>query len=1054
MMTFGHASVLIMNRHAGTRISGAGSKLLGVLRRCPRNRRPPMAASSSSEKDDSDTASAESTGARLGLVASAMPQALQQWLASLRHRAQGKARRSLSRIPDPAVDWTSLNMSTSLDDSWDREENTKGCQAMYCIKQRQRQEEVLERMTECCVPLPCVRFDPGHGAFLKYVHRRLCIGRKGVGLIIARRRQGDGGASPPMGVCGFHAAPGRRIYFHEDLLGMVCQYKHAHNNKAFVLALHSTIGDSNSVHEYFTADARFDLAWQLSVTRLERALLLPDEELASLLIAVYVGVHARPALESYVHDNHLLNSEIVCHDGTYKFLRTLRQNKAPRIVPPTPSVSIDGSVAQTRAQLPDSTGKAAPAQRSAKRAKLTPGGQLQSMYTRDGATKNTNFQLTLSSDGRLLGFHAFAGETRYSQCCAHFEVLRQRCRAVLRTFGYPRTLMGVKTLLQRTQPFGALTDGFPTGGLTLSACMFALGVYGSFASPDTADADSGEHLLQLFHIVKNGNDDALRRQVVHVRTPSFVTAVWEGQHSPAVANMLMPLLRTDQWPPASVIVEPLYGLDWRHPVWTHRKEHLSKRHPLHQAFGNMYENLLMYLAAPPWEPDLEASCNMDSCVMWRIPDDVTHEIENMTSGRLMNRPALWFGKVSGWRHVWAMWEHNQLSVLVSFMHVLPQSLLVQTMYQVNKRFHRVHGDYMPRRSTQLVYADSHQQFFEDQLRAYERLARQAPARSASDRRPPRSDLDLSAGQQYPLLTEASAGFTSRLLTQYTRLVAARKIHYFVQRTYLRGRQSGTIRLENTAMLVSQKRPRKVTRRGLYTCQAQCILLFQQQFESDWAVVSSRRVKDGHLQVSHQPMNWDRDSIRRALDSLSNRQAMLGLNPIKLPLHVYFSMAKKFAAAKLQQDTGHRRSLNRNAVGLDRPVIHVSEDSIFASSHWCEFASSEELQYVAQTIDGNTVAPKQVQSCFAKARPQARPDLPRAVQVTFPAGTRAHVCVQKHRTLCGQPLYGGRLLRAAVGTALPTCARCITSNTPWLLPQNEAEQLAAAVSATATSSIAD
>ena len=93
-------------------------------------------------------------------------------------------------------------------------------------------------------------------------------------------------------------------------------------------------------------------------------------------------------------------------------------------------------------------------------------------------------------------------------------------------------------------------------------------------------------------------------------------------------------------------------------------------------------------------------------------------------------------------------------------------------------------------------------------------------------------MSLAAGKIAPLLTEAAIGFASRLLQQYDRLVAARKIHYITQKCYLRGKQSGTIRLENTAMLLSQKRPRKQTRRGLYPCQSQCILLFQQQFESD------------------------------------------------------------------------------------------------------------------------------------------------------------------------------------------------------------------------------
>ena len=101
------------------------------------------------------------------------------------------------------------------------------------------------------------------------IHRRLCVGRKGVGVLIARRRQGVASADPPMAACGFYGAPGRHVYFHEDLLDLVSQYKHSHNDTACVLPLHATIGDTNSLPEYFAADCRFAVAWNFPVLCLE-----------------------------------------------------------------------------------------------------------------------------------------------------------------------------------------------------------------------------------------------------------------------------------------------------------------------------------------------------------------------------------------------------------------------------------------------------------------------------------------------------------------------------------------------------------------------------------------------------------------------------------------------------------------------------------------------------------------------------------------------------------------------------------------------------------------
>ena len=288
--------------------------------------------------------------------------------------------------------------------------------------------------------------------------------------------------------------------------------------------------------------------------------------------------------------------------------------------------------------------------------------------------------------------------------------------------------------------------------------------------------------------------------------PNFLTAVRGGHLSHKAAHLLVPLLETKVWPSAAIVNEPLLGIDWRHPVWTHRREHLSKRHPWSLAFGNMYESLVQNLAAPPWTPDLTADCHWPSCFVWRVPDEVTREIRSFSGASMPARPSMWFGKSWSWRLVWEMWEHNQLTVLVSFMHMLPQTPLLQAMRQAQKRLQRFHGDYVPRRATQLVYAEEHRQFFSDQNSAYERLLQLAPtyAHAQGARQKPRSDLSLGAGKQAPLLTEAAAGFAARLLQQYDRLVVARHIHYFVQRCHLRGKQSGTIRLENTAMLLSQK----------------------------------------------------------------------------------------------------------------------------------------------------------------------------------------------------------------------------------------------------------
>lgn len=396
-----------------------------------------------------------------------------------------------------------------------------------------------------------------------------------------------------------------------------------------------------------------------------------------------------------------------------------------------------------------------------------------------------------------------------------------------------------------------------------------------------------------------------------------------------------------------------------------------------------------------------------------------------------------------------MWENNHQTVLVSFMAVLPQSLLLQTMHHVKKRFHWFHRDYAQRKATQLVYATAHKQFFVDQLHAYERLVRRAPPRAGNARQTPRSDFRVAESQRLPLLTEAAAGFAPRLLSQYDRLVAARKIHYFIQKCHSRGRQSGTIRLENTAMLLSQKRPRRQTRRSLYTCQSQCILLFQQQFESDWAVVSSRRMKDGHLQVSHQKETWAAGAITNVLAGLEQRAHILGLSPVCLPLHVYFAVARRYAASKLHDAVDVQlRVQDSGALGAPDPASDASDASVFASACWSEFASAEELKFVAETIDGATVSCKHVEALVSHNEPAPRTDLPRAVSVRFPSGQHSHVCVEAHRTLCGQRIQHGRPLSADVGSVLPTCSRCLTSGTPWVLPGSEARELATLVSAMA------
>ena len=618
---------------------------------------------SAAESEGASSSESGSSAESLGHATHGLPRVVLKWLSKLRRRAANKTEQSLLSIPSSSIDLAGLRLAHTLDAPWDRSQHAIASQHLYSMKQRQRTDAVLREMTALTTPLKCVRFDEGNGAIMKYYHNRVCVGRKGVGLVVARRRKGDAMQSPPMADFGFHEAPGRRLCSHEGLFDLVNIYKHTHNALGFVLALHSALGEANGIEDYFGDDKRFMLPWVVHISRLERNLLLPDEELASLLVAVYVGAQARPALESYVEDNHMLNSEVVCHDGTYKFMRTFRE--ATNAAAPRPAN------ASTRPSP------------SLKRPRRTPGGQAATIYTRSSAAKNTNFQLALSSDGRLLGFHAFAGETRYSQCCAHFEVLRRRCKSVLLMFPQPTTLFGVRVLIERTNPFGVLTDGFPPGGIFLATYMFMAGIESSFTR---AMGPVAEHapFAPAYQSRQAPPIEApiLGHEPVKLEEDSFVAAIQRGDASPLVAEKLTAVFLSPQQTGASFDAGPIMGTDWRHPVWTHRTEHLTKRHPLRVAFGNMFEHMLKNLAAPPWQPDLRSDFSEDTSLVWRLPEDVASELLCEDGASKSGAPESWYGRVWGWARVWAMWKQNELRVAVAFLPILPQSLFLAIIRKI------------------------------------------------------------------------------------------------------------------------------------------------------------------------------------------------------------------------------------------------------------------------------------------------------------------------------------------------------------------------------------
>ena len=83
-----------------------------------------------------------------------------------------------------------LAVATTIDALWDREQHTTACQALYAMKQSQRQYQLLTGMTARVIAMPCVRYDAGPGSSVKYIHRRMCVGRKGAGRADESIRRG------------------------------------------------------------------------------------------------------------------------------------------------------------------------------------------------------------------------------------------------------------------------------------------------------------------------------------------------------------------------------------------------------------------------------------------------------------------------------------------------------------------------------------------------------------------------------------------------------------------------------------------------------------------------------------------------------------------------------------------------------------------------------------------------------------------------------------------------------------------------------------------------
>ena len=104
--------------------------------------------------------------------------------------------------------------------------------------------------------------------------------------------------------------------------------------------------------------------------------------------------------------------------------------------------------------------------------------------------------------------------------------------------------------------------------------------------------------------------------------------------------------------------------------------------------------------------------------------------------------------------------------------------------------------------------------------------------------------------------------------------------------------------------------------------------------------------------------------------------------------VEFQAAARVAADECQQS----RARSSVSVASRDPPSRELNARIFASQHWAEFASTGELQFVAETMGGTPVSSTYVRSLLQENRAHLRTDVPRAVPITFPVGKHSHVCV--------------------------------------------------------------
>ena len=956
-------------------------------------------SSASSGLDAGDSVAGDSED--MGDAFAHLPKKLAAWLRKLQWRAHRKVCQSFALASGGAATQSSqASDCISLDEPYYAGTQTVINQLLHIRMQYNIMDTNL-RSQAATTKIPLILFhESSQSNWKKYFNLRLLYSTHGVAVLLCRKVLGRSSV-PDLSQHGYFPASGRSCC-NVDLLRLMSSYHHIPNMKMLQNAVHSAMRMGNPVTliDSFARERENFTIKELAITTMELNLILPSEDVCSLLMALWTSVHVVPRLRLRVEQAIRFNSDVVFHDGTFKFMRFV-QGQADK---PSGAAAAAPGVSSTDAAPRKAAGRC-----------RTPGGQVMQLKK---SGRGADLQLTLSTDGRLLGFGAYRGETKYSYFCQHSELLRQRLLSIFQRCGSPNALStaALRNLIARVSPFGVIMDGFPDGGIRLSEFVFADGIWNSFATERSSDGVAPHGMLPQA-------PTAPAAPPVVLRDGSFLANVMAGASLPACLSSLGNQETGDL--PLDLKFGSIIGLDWRHPIWAFRKK-LNMRHPSSYRVALLLEGMVRFWAVPPWLGDYDAVG--PAALVPRVGDfDGVQPLEFVDL------------RTWGSRSVYRLWALSPLAFKLAAARHIPAQLLRRLAHQLERRFE---GASLPQLSYAMVVFPDDNAIFKDQVDALEKFALSISDRYPAARNVPRSDHGSKAVPSKESLFLDSS-WADSLRRAAPGLQAARQVHSFIQATfsYERGMRTGSITLETTASGISQHRPRKQTCKALATAQRQLLGYFDRQFCSDTSPVLCRRVRDriAASRAMDDRATYEAAEVCALLATWCGQQSIIGLSDTAVPPHVYFPLVARFAkhAARLSAATGARGEavLSRRGKLAGQPSGNAPFEP---NATWLSFTSPEEMDLIAESATTSKVSREDLIKdnidVFAG-------DAQAGVRVRFPTGMWSHaVDAAGEKTLCGQNLHASRSFTVQLSEALPTCDRCLLSERPLYTSRRTADVL--------------